>query len=152
VPWCKDVERWTRRLTLFISGKLTIKAEAIVLVDDEADARELLRYLLDARGARVTVASAASEALRLITAEPFDVLIADGGMPEQDGYALIRTVRGLSESTASRIPAIAVTACAGLRDRNQALQAGFNRHLPTPVDPEQLIDCVAEGIAARVTP
>ena len=114
-----------------------------LLVDDEADARELVRYVLETRGARVTVASTADEALRLFARETFDVLIADLGMPKQDGYALIRAIRHLPESRGNRIPAIAVTAYAGPRDRDKALDAGFNRHLPKPVDPQQLIATVA---------
>ena len=114
-----------------------------MLVDDEADARELMRYMLEARGAQVSVAATAVEALRLLGEEPFDVMVADLGMPEQDGYALIRAVRSLPESRDSRIPAIAVTAYASLRDRDKAVDAGYNCHLSKPVDPEQLIEAVA---------
>jgi CheY-like chemotaxis protein/anti-sigma regulatory factor (Ser/Thr protein kinase) len=114
-----------------------------LLVDDEEDARELVRYVLETRGAHVTVASTANEALHLIARETFDVVVADLGMPGQDGFALIRAIRGLPESRGSQLPAIAVTAYAGLRDRDRALDAGFNRHLAKPVDAEQLIEAVA---------
>ena len=113
-----------------------------LLVDDEADARELMRYMLEARGAQVSVAATAVEALRLLGEKPFDVMVADLGMPEQDGYALIRAVRSLPELRDSRIPAIAVTAYASLRDRDKAVDAGYNCHLAKPVDPEQLIEAV----------
>jgi signal transduction histidine kinase/CheY-like chemotaxis protein len=114
-----------------------------LVVDDEADARELMRYMLEASGAQVSVAATAAEALQLLGRDPFDVLVADLAMPEQDGYALIRAVRRLPEPRANRVPAIAVTAYAGLRDREMAVDAGYNRHLPKPVDPEQLIEAVA---------
>jgi CheY-like chemotaxis protein len=119
-----------------------LSATRALLVDDEADARELLRYVLEARGAQVTAASTVDEALRVFASETFDVLIADLGMPEHDGYALIRAIRGLPESRGGRIPAIAVTAYAGMRDRDNALNAGFDHHLPKPIDQDRLIDAV----------
>jgi CheY-like chemotaxis protein len=91
----------------------------------------------------VTAAATAGEALHLFKQEVFDALVADVGMPEQDGYHLIRAVRGVPERGGHRIPAIAVTAYAGVRDREQALEAGYDCHLSKPIDPEQLIKAVA---------
>jgi CheY-like chemotaxis protein len=108
-----------------------------------------MRYMLEANGAQVSVAATAAEALQLLGRDTFDVLVADLGMPEQDGYALIRAVRGLPELGNSRIPAIAVTAYAGQRDRDMAVDAGYNCHLPKPVDPEQLIEAVAAATSTR---
>jgi CheY-like chemotaxis protein/two-component sensor histidine kinase len=124
----------------------------VLLVDDAADARELVQYVLEAHGAQVTVASTADEALQLFARETFDVLIADIGMPEQDGYALIRAVRRFPHSRGSRIPAIALTAYAGQSYRDKALDAGFNRHLPKPVDAEQFIATVADVVRFESTP
>jgi CheY-like chemotaxis protein len=91
------------------------------------------------------------EALDLLGRETFDVLIADLGMPEQDGFALIRAIRALPEPRGCRIPAIAVTAYASLRDRDQALTAGYNCHLAKPVDPDALIEAVvaASGLQSK---
>jgi CheY-like chemotaxis protein len=122
---------------------LCLTGTRALVVDDEADARELMRYMLEASGAQVSVAATAAEALQLLGRDPFDVLVADLGMPDQDGYGLIRAVRRLPEPRASRLPAIAVTAYASLRDREMAVDAGYHSHLPKPVDPEQLIEAVA---------
>jgi len=94
----------------------------------------------------VTAVASAGEALYALGHESFDVLIADLGMPEQDGYALIRAVRSLPEARGGAIPAIAVTAYASLREREEALAAGYNWHLAKPIETEQLIAVVATAI------
>jgi CheY-like chemotaxis protein len=121
----------------------------VLLVDDEADTREVLRVLLEVQGATVTPASSAGEALDLLRRCPTDVLLADIGMPEQDGYALIEAVRALPSSEAI-IPAVAVTAYVSSRDRARAFKAGYGWHVAKPVDPDQLIAVVTA--AARSHP
>ena len=121
----------------------------VLLVDDEADTREVLRVLLEVQGATVTTASSAGEALELLRRHPTDVLLADIGMPEQDGYALIEAIRALSTSEAI-IPAIAVTAYVSSRDRARAFKAGYGWHVAKPVDPDQLIAVISA--AARSHP
>jgi CheY-like chemotaxis protein len=120
-----------------------------LIVDDERDAQELLRYVLATRGAEVVTAGSAGEALHLLGQHPFDVLIADIGMPEQDGYSLIRVLRRLPADEGRSTPAIAVTAYASVREREQALEAGYDWHLTKPVDPDQLIATVSTATAAR---
>jgi CheY-like chemotaxis protein len=115
----------------------------VLVVDDDPDSRELIRTVLDTCGARVALAGSAGEALHLIDRQPFDVLIADIGMPERDGYSLIRAVRALPVERGALMPAIAVTAYAGSSDRDQAIAAGFNRHLAKPVEPDLLMATVA---------
>jgi CheY-like chemotaxis protein len=115
-----------------------------LVVDDEADATELTRYLLEGRGATVVTSGSAGEALHLLAENGFDILIADIGMPEQDGLSLIRAVRALPERSLNReVPAIALTAYAGVRERDEALAAGFSAHLGKPVDSEQLVLAVS---------
>jgi PAS domain S-box-containing protein len=121
----------------------------VLLVDDEADTREVLRVLLEVQGAIVTPASSAGEALELLQRRPMDVLLADIGMPEQDGYALIEAIRALPSSEAI-IPAVAVTAYVSSRDRARAFKAGYGWHVGKPVDPDQLIAVVTA--AARSHP
>jgi len=121
----------------------------VLLVDDEADTRDVLRVLLEVQGANVTAASSAGEALDLLRRQPTDVLLADIGMPEQDGYALIEAVRALSTSEAI-VPAVAVTAYVSSRDRARAFKAGYGWHVAKPVDPDQLIAVVSA--AARSHP
>jgi PAS domain S-box-containing protein len=113
----------------------------VLLVDDEADTRDVLRVLLEVQGATVTAASSAGEALDLLRRHPTDVLLADIGMPEQDGYALIEAVRALPTSEAI-VPAVAVTAYVSSRDRARAFKAGYGWHVAKPVDPDQLIAVV----------
>lgn len=116
---------------------------AALVVDDDADARELIRYVLHNRGAAVITAASAGEALHLLSQQAFDVLVADIGMPGQDGLALIRVIREQPATPCRSIPAIAVTAYAAVRQRDEALQAGFQIHLSKPVDPDQLVLAVS---------
>jgi PAS domain S-box-containing protein len=129
----------------------------VLVVDDEASARELLAATLGLRGVSVTAADSADAALAEIesrlngsAAEPFDVLISDIGMPGIDGYELLRRVREHPDGRVSRIRAIALTAYARSEDRLRALQAGFHMHVPKPVDEEELTIVIA-SLTARVT-
>jgi signal transduction histidine kinase len=115
----------------------------ILVVDDEPDARELLRALLERCGSEVTTAGSAAAALEAIGRSRPDVLISDIGMPEEDGYSLIRKVRAAEASPGERIPAVALTAYARAQDRVRALSAGFNVHVPKPIEPVELIVVVA---------
>jgi CheY-like chemotaxis protein len=118
----------------------------ILIVDDEADARELLATLLRQSGAVVTVVASAREALATITQslpeQRPDLLVSDIGMPEEDGYMLMRQVRALAPEQGGRIPAIALTAYARTEDRIKALAAGFQSHVPKPVEPAEFIAVV----------
>jgi signal transduction histidine kinase/integral membrane sensor domain MASE1/ActR/RegA family two-component response regulator len=123
-----------------------------LVVDGDAKAREALGDVLGKRGAHVVAAASAGEALHLLAQQPFDVLIADLAMPEQDGLALVRLVRGLGPDAMNRaIPAIAVTAYAGGPEREQALSAGFQSHLGKPLDPDQLVAAVSTAVDGRRT-
>jgi CheY-like chemotaxis protein len=109
----------------------------------------LTRYLLESRGARVVTCGSAGEALHLMATDDYDVLVADIGMPDQDGLALF-ALRNLPPDAPNRdIAAIAVTAYSGARERDEALAAGFTAHLGKPVDPEQLIEIVASSVSVE---
>jgi CheY-like chemotaxis protein len=115
----------------------------VLVVDDEPDTRELLKAGLAQCGAEVIAASSAAEALEAMrTAKP-DLLISDIGMPEMDGYELIRRVRALSNDHGGGIPAIALTAYARVEDRMQALRNGFQMHVPKPVELAELVAVAA---------
>lgn len=111
----------------------------ILIVDDDADTREYLAFLLEQAGARVTSVASASEAFALLTQSKLDLLLSDIGMPDMDGYMLLRQVRTLPSEQGGNIPAIALTAYAGETNQQQALAAGFQRHVAKPVEPEELI-------------
>ena len=115
----------------------------VLVVDDEADARALVRRLLEERGATVITNGSAAEALATIHAERFDVLVSDIGMPDEDGYALIRKVRSIPTERGGTIPAVALTAYARSEDRMKAVRAGFQMHVTKPVEPAELLTMVA---------
>jgi CheY-like chemotaxis protein len=120
----------------------------VVVVDDEADARALVARVLQGCEADVRTAGSVDEALALIEADPPDVLVSDIGMPDQDGYALIRRVRALGPARGGAVPAIALTAYARAEDRMRAVLAGFRMHVAKPVEPAELITMVA-SLAGR---
>ncbi|MEG4507874.1 PAS domain S-box protein [Microcoleus sp. F6_B4] len=115
----------------------------ILVVDDEPDMRELICFLLEDAGAEVVTVAVAFEALPAFARFQPDVLLSDIGMPGMDGYMLLGQVRALPPERGGLIPAIALTAYAGEFDRQQALQAGFQRHLAKPIDPDELIKTIA---------
>lgn len=117
----------------------------ILIVDDDGDVRDLLGLFLESRGATVRSAPSAAQALEAIAHRRPDVLLADVGMPEEDGYSLIRKVRSSErQQQAARLPAIAVTAYATARDREQAMAEGYDGHVAKPVDPDALARAIAK--------
>ncbi|HWT01816.1 MAG TPA: ATP-binding protein, partial [Pyrinomonadaceae bacterium] len=120
----------------------------VLVVDDEPDTRDLLKAGLGQCGAEVTAAGSAAEALEAIVTAAPDLLISDIGMPDEDGYELIRRVRQLPEGSGGRLPAIALTAYARVEDRMQALRAGYQMHVPKPVELAELV-AVAASLVQR---
>jgi len=122
---------------------LDLSGVKVLVVDDEPDARNLVRELLVGYGSEVITANSAREALTLVTQQKPDVLLSDIGMPETDGFELIRAVRALSEADGGKTPAAAVTALARAEDRKKALLSGYQTHLAKPVDAGELLAVVA---------
>ncbi len=123
----------------------------ILVVDDEADARTLTRRVLEERGAEVVTVCSAAEAMASVDDRSLpSIIVSDIGMPEQDGYDLIRQMRALP-GDAGRVPAVALTALARVDDRKRALSAGYQKHVSKPVDPAELIAVIA-NLAGRPTP
>jgi PAS domain S-box-containing protein len=118
----------------------------ILVVDDDVDASELVKRMLEIAGATVSTAGSASEAMERILATRPDVLVCDLGMPGEDGYSLIRKLRALEESQEGTLPAIALTAYARWEDRTRAIRSGFQNHLAKPVEPAELL-AVVSGLA-----
>lgn len=116
----------------------------VLVVDDEEDARELLRVVIESCDAKVLTASSVRQALDLLTTTHVDLLVSDIGMPDDDGYSLIRAIRALTLEAKANIPAIALTAFAQLDDRTHALLAGFNLHMTKPVEPAELLTALAD--------
>jgi PAS domain S-box-containing protein len=116
----------------------------VLVVDDEADARELVKRILSDCQARVSTAGSAAEALQLLLTERPDVLVSDIGMPDIDGFELLTLIRALGPAKGGDLPAVALTAFARSADRKRALESGFFAHVSKPVEPSLLIDAVAE--------
>ncbi|MBD3884063.1 PAS domain S-box protein [Phormidium tenue FACHB-886] len=116
----------------------------VLVVDDDADTREFMAFLLEQFGASVAIAAGASEALVALMRSKPAVLVSDIGMPNTDGYMLIQQIRALPPDQGGQIPAIALTAYAGEINYQQAMAAGFQRHVSKPVEPEVLVRTIAD--------
>ena len=119
----------------------------VLVVDDEADTRQLLTAILTGYGAEVTTCSSSREALTQLSddgsAPKPDILVSDIGMPEEDGYMLVHRLRQMQATSQGSLPAIALTAYAHPEDRERAIAAGFQEHLTKPVDPAELVLAIA---------
>ena len=131
------------------SEPASLEGLEVLLVDDETDALDLISVELAQHGAKVTGVSNATDALKAIEEHRFDLLVSDIGMPEIDGYELIRRIRKQELGKDKRIPAVALTAYARVQDRMQAIVAGYSTHIAKPVDANELVTIVA-SLAGRV--
>jgi PAS domain S-box-containing protein len=120
----------------------------VLVVDDQEDARELMRVVLGRCGATVVAAESTAAALEALDRCRPDVILSDVEMPGEDGYSLIRKVRARSPERGGTVPAAALTAYARTEDRVHSLRAGFHRHVPKPVQPDELAEIVA-SLAGR---
>jgi PAS domain S-box-containing protein len=124
-------------------GRQRLDGLRILIVEDNPDTLEMLRFIFDESGAEVIAAASAAEALDALERHSPDVLVSDIAMPGQDGYELIRQVRERGPEHGGRIPAIAVTAYASAEDRVRALSSGFQMHMAKPINPDEMIAVVA---------
>ena len=129
-------------------GLPSLEGLKILVVDDEADTRELIREVLKECGSEVVMSRSAAEALEALEQHKPDILISDLGMPDEDGYSLISKIRALPPERGGQIPAAALTAYARAEDRMRVLRSGFQFHLPKPVDSAELVTVVA-SLAGR---
>ena len=119
----------------------SLRGLRLLVVDDDADSLDLMKYMLEEVGAEVAIVTSAKEAIAALTApsSQYDVLLSDIGMPEEDGFSLIRQVRALEAEVGGQIPAAAITAYASDRERQLAIDAGFQAHIAKPIDLGQLV-------------
>jgi len=127
----------------------SLAGHCVVVVEDHDDSRELMRLTLENAGAAVAVFDRSSKALDAFEKIQPSALVADIGLPDEDGYDFIRKVRRHASAAVQSVPAIAVTAYATVADRALALEAGFQRHLTKPIDPDELVDVVNEVARRR---
>ena len=128
-------------------GSPSLGGVQVLVVDDEADSREFIAFVLEQAGAIVFSATTPGEAFTALTQSQMHVLLSDIGMPGMDGYMLMRQIRALPPEKGGQIPAIALTAYAGDFNQQQALKAGFQQHLSKPVDPEALVRAIIRVLA-----
>jgi len=124
-------------------GRFALDGVRVLVVDDEPDARDLIRRMLEECKAEVVTAGSAAEAVPILESQQLHVLVSDIGMPEVDGYEFLRQVRMLKPENGGKIPAIALTAFARSEDRTRALMSGYQVHVAKPVEPAELIATVA---------
>ena len=115
----------------------------VLVVDDDEDARDLVAWLLGSRGAEVSLASSAEEGRGQFAAVRPDVVVSDIGMPLEDGYSFVASLRALPPEGGGLVPSIALTAFTSRKDRDRALAAGFNAHLTKPIDAQELLAAIA---------
>jgi signal transduction histidine kinase/ActR/RegA family two-component response regulator len=127
----------------------SLRGIRILIVEDQVDARELLATALEAYGASVTAVTSGVEALTALKQASFDVLVADIGMADMNGYALIRAVRALANQTEKRLPAVALTVYASAKERDDALTAGYDRHIVKPIDPDRVASTILDLVAPQ---
>ncbi|MBR8840843.1 MAG: PAS domain-containing protein [Stigonema ocellatum SAG 48.90 = DSM 106950] len=137
-----NVEPEINQTDNLLEGELDLTGIRVLTIDDDPDTRELLMVLLSQYGAEVMTVASSPEFLAALESFRPDVLVSDIGMPEVDGYTLLRNVRSLPPERGGQIPAIALTAYAGDLDQQKALKAGFQKHLAKPIEPHQLIQMV----------
>ena len=131
-----------------LQGLPSLQGLKVLVVDDEADTRELIREVLKECGSEVITSNSAADALVALEEHKPDILISDLGMPDEDGYSLISKIRALPDERGGQIPAAALTAYARAEDRMRVLRSGFQFHLPKPVDSAELVTVVA-SLAGR---
>ena len=131
-----------------LEGLPSLEGLKVLVVDDEADTRDLIREVLKECGSEVITSHSAAEALEALERYKPDILISDLGMPDEDGYSLIAKIRALPAERGGHIPAAALTAYARAEDRMRVLRSGFQFHLPKPVDSAELVTVIA-SLAGR---
>ncbi|MEP0957512.1 ATP-binding protein [Microcoleus sp. FACHB-1515] len=131
-------------------GHSDLSSVHVLVVEDEADTRELIKIILEQYGATVTAVASAKEALNTFVQRSPDILVSDIGMPDVDGYSFISQFRSMQEPHKKIIPAIALTAYVGEYNQRQALQAGFQTHLAKPVDPGALAKAILSLVSQSI--
>ncbi|AVH70961.1 hybrid sensor histidine kinase/response regulator [Nostoc sp. 'Lobaria pulmonaria (5183) cyanobiont'] len=139
----KSVEPQTSEDKVLPESSPNLEGVNVLVVDDEVDTRDLIVFILQQYGATVRAFASASLALDAFALDKPDILLSDIGMPEMDGYMLIRQIRSLPPQQGGEISAIALTAYAGETNEQQILQAGFQKHLTKPIEPDKLALVIA---------
>ncbi|WP_417118145.1 ATP-binding protein [Nodularia spumigena] len=154
LPICQDesptILESANSATDLAVNSLLLAGVKVLIVEDDADARDFLTFILEQEGAEAIAVSSAFAALEVLTTAKPDILVSDISMPDMDGYMLLRQVRTLTPEAGGNVPAIALTAYARDEDQQQALEAGYQMHLTKPVNTEKLIAAILRLVATGV--
>lgn len=148
-PIVEDVASFASGASSSIPEGSTLKDIRVLIVEDDPDAAEMLRYALEGVGAQTRNAYSAAEAISSLSEWVPKVILSDITMPDEDGYSLIRRIRGMHESKLADIPAIALTAMARSEDGDRAISSGFQLHIPKPVDIDELTKAITVLLDVR---
>ncbi len=148
LPAGKSQEEVPPRARKPAARRLT-KDTRVLVVEDHGDSRELAVRIIESAGASAVAVASAAEALATLESKRFSVVVADIGLPDQDGFSLLRHLRGHRLERLRTVPVIAVTAYVSASDRARALSMGFHQHVAKPADPVTLIDAIARAVASR---
>ncbi|MBD1997286.1 response regulator [Oculatella sp. FACHB-28] len=132
------------------NGDLRLDGLKVLIVDDDSDNLQFLAFLFEVYGAEIAAVSSANYAFQSVLEWQPHILVSNVSMPDEDGYMLIRRIRGLTVEQGGQVPAIALTANAKESDREQALAAGFQQHLAKPVDPDVLLQAALEMVPSKI--
>jgi CheY-like chemotaxis protein len=135
--------------SLDVGRSEALHGRKVLVVEDHDDARELVASVLGAAGAEVISVTSTQEALDCLDGTMPDLLLADLGLPGEDGYTLLRRIRAMKTSETDALPAVALTAYARASDRERALAVGFLRYVVKPVDPAELVNVLASVLETR---
>ncbi|MBD2778449.1 response regulator [Iningainema tapete] len=128
---------------------LRLNGLRLLVIDDDADANEILTFLFSEEGAKIVAAATASEALEVLSHFQPDILISDIRLPDYDGYLLLFKIRNLIALQGKQIPAIALTAFSGQEYRKRSMLAGFDIHLSKPIDLDELVSVVESLVCTQ---
>lgn len=142
----QTIQSQEEQSTQLTDDQLSLQDVKIMVVEDLADARELIRLVLEQKGAKVSEASSTQAALKMIKKSPPDLLISDIGMPDEDGYSFLKKVRSLPPEQGGNVPALALTAYTKEEEKQKAIAAGFQRHLGKPVNITELLKAVHQQL------
>ena len=137
-----DAVREAQELRKAVVSRTRLQGLRVLVVEDDDDSRTLIGMMLKRQGADVAFAASTAEALGALASGSFDVLVSDIGMPDEDGYELIRRIRSLPHQSGGEVPAIALTGYATAKDRDFAMSVGYQSHLAKPVEPSELVQAI----------
>jgi CheY-like chemotaxis protein len=138
------MSEYTEDSLILPANSVDLAGLKVLVVDDDPDSRDLVAFLLEEYGMKVIVVASAAEVLKILATNQPDILLCDIGMPDMDGYMLMREIRAMPAEQGGQIPAIALTAYAGESNQKLALKAGFQWHLAKPVEPMDVISVIIE--------